>query len=147
MLSPGDLPDNHALDVLASIGRDLDELKSAQRVGGDSLVNHHNMSGAVGDINETVPNSVTFIRWRVVFTPDHGGTPFSQLSYDYELSPADNTRPIQSYPDPSYISSSGVAYIIAFTNNNFSGDATLRLKLAIDSMDTGTLSITKVFSA
>jgi len=147
VFSPNDLPENHALDVLASIGRDLDEFKGAQRVGGASLVNHHNMTDAAWDINETVPSSVTFIRWRVVFTPDHGGTPFSQLSYDYELTPADSTRPIQSYPDPSYISSTGVAYIISFTNNNFSGAATLRLKAAIDSMDTGTLSITKVFSA
>jgi hypothetical protein len=147
MFSLGDLPDNHALDVLAGIGRDLDEFKSAQRVGGASLVNHHTMTDATWDINETVPSSVTFIRWRVVFTPDHGGAPFSLLSYDYELTPADSTRPIQSYPDPEYVSGAGVAYIIAFTNNNFSGNALLRIKLAVDSMDTGTLAVSKVFSA
>jgi hypothetical protein len=146
VFSLNDLPDNHVLDVIDSVDRDLSELKNAQRVGGASLVTHYNTTDAAWDVEETIPSSVSFIRWRVVFTPDRGGTPFSLLNYDYELSPADSTRPIQSYPDPSY-TGPGIAYIIAFTNNNFSGNSTLKLKVAVTSMDTGMLAVTKVFSA
>jgi hypothetical protein len=141
-----DFPQNHVLDVIKNVDRDLDELKNAQRVGGASLVTHYNITGAAWDVDEVVPTSITYIRWRVVFTPASGGTPFSLLGYDNELSPADASRPIQSYPDPSY-TGPGIAYIIAFTNNNFSGNSTLKLKVAVTSMDTGTLAVTKVFSA
>ena len=147
MFSVNDLPENHVIEVVKSLDRDLDELKSAQRVGGASLVTHNNRSTATWDVEETVPNTVTFIRWRVLFTPTSGGTLLSLLSYDYDLSPADSTRPILSYPDSDYISSAGIAYTIAYTNNNFSGTSVLKFKVAVTSMDTGTLTITKVFSA
>ncbi len=147
MFSLGDLPENHALEVITGIDRDLQEFKAAQRVGGDSLVTRYNQTAATWDVEETVPSSVTFIRWRIVFTPDHGGAPFSLLGHDYDLSPADTTRPVQSYPDPANQSGGSPAWILAFTNNNFSGTALLKFKVAVTSMDIGTIAITKVFSA
>jgi hypothetical protein len=145
MFKLGDLPDQSVLEEIRSIERDLEELKNAQRVGSSSLKIKYNQTGNTWDINETVSNSISIVRWRVTFTPDHGGVPYAELGYNYELTPADPFSYFESYPDPDYVGGSGVAFILSFAHNDFVNNTTVKAKCGIKCVDSGTLSFTKVY--
>jgi hypothetical protein len=124
-----ELPDQSVLEEIRSIERDIEELKAAQRVGSSSLKIKYSQTG----------------RWRVLFTPDHGGVPYAELGYNYELTPADPFSYFESYPDPDYVGGSGVAFILSFAHNDFVNNTNVKVKCGIKCVDSGTLSFTKVF--
>lgn len=144
MFKLSDLPDNRVIDQIRSIERDLTEFKSAQRVGSSSLQIKYSQSSSTWDINESVSGSLTFVRWRVTFTPTHGGTPYAELGFNYQLTPADPYSTFEAYPDPLTVGGGGVAFLIAFTNNSF-GAINVKLKCGIKCVDTGTLSFVRSF--
>jgi hypothetical protein len=142
-----DLPDQAAVDEIRSIERDLQELKAAQRVGSSSLVIQHNQTGSTWDIDETVLAGLTFVRWRVTFTPDHGGTPHAELGFNYQLTPPDSFSTFEAYADPAYVAGGGIAWLLSFVNNNLSSDVDVKIKCGIKCVDSGTLSLARVFEA
>ncbi len=146
MFSLSDLPEYGVLDELKAIERDLLEMKTAQRVGPASLLIKYTRTAAAWDVDETLAGSLTFVRWRVTFTPDHGGTPYARLGFNYQLTPASAFSSFVAYPDPASIAGGPIAFLIAFTNNEFNiNTRNVKLKFGIKSVDSGTLSVARVF--
>jgi hypothetical protein len=139
MFRIADVPEATFLAEIAAIERELLELKAAQRVGADSIITHLTKTANTWDVDQTVAASSSVVWWEVVFTPTHGGTPYSEFGFDWLVTTDSGFEYFSMFPSPSYIAGSGVAFIVEYSNPNFT-DVNVKLKFSVKSVDTGSLS-------
>lgn len=135
------LTENQLEEVVAEIARETEELKKRQFTGTNNLVIHHVKSANTWDLDELVLGTVSYVQWRVTLTPDNVSRPFSQFQFNFDAY-ADNE--FIAYVDPLNIDSSAVSFLVEMNNLNPS-DANVRMKFAFKSLDTGSISVVRVF--
>lgn len=137
------LPENQLIARTQKILQEIENLKSRQFIGADSLKIINNISNNTWDINDSV-NSFTQAFWRVTFAPNNVATTYTELQYEFEV--VGNSSEfiyIDTYPAPNTITSGiGSDYILEYTN--FFNPTTLRVKFAVKSADTGTITLTRL---
>lgn len=136
-----DLLDNRLVLEVKDIIRDIEELKTRQFTGSNNLIIYHNKSDNTWDLDELVLGSTSYVQWRVTLTPDNVDRPFSQFQYEFD---AYIFNDFIAYVDPLNIDSSTVSFVVEMNNANPS-DANVRMKFAFKSLDTGSISFTRVW--
>lgn len=136
--------DNIYFDQLRQMIEDVDQMKAPQIIGGGSFVINNNYAADDPAYEDTVSGSDLVARWRVIFTPSTASVrPYTELEFDVTVDPDTGFNTFKSYPDPDAINSTFPAYIIEMPNTNLS-DVIVSISLAIKSIDTGTISITRI---
>jgi hypothetical protein len=136
--------DNLYFDQLQQMIEDVDQMKSPQTIGGGSFVIRNNYPTVNPAYVGIVSGSLTIARWRVVFTPATASLrPYTELEYNATVSPDNGFNTFESYADPGAINSTSPAYIIELPNGNLD-DVTVTISAGIKSIDTGTVTITRI---
>lgn len=140
------IPNNRFTSVVEDASREIDNLKTVQHIGSDSLITYNNQTEDTWDVNaETVSGAALTAQWRVIFTPDHLSNVFATFaSYQFVTGSAGDFNEFIHYADPAYADDpTQTAYIVQFNNPNLT-DEQVSIKFGFVSTDTGTISWSRI---
>jgi len=139
----GQTNEEQLVSRLKKLLQNVRDIKKAQTVGGSSLILQRTETENTWDVNATVLGSSADATWRVTWSPDIDSPTYSQLEYKYEVSNSNGN--VIAYDDPNDIDSdTQKSYIVGLIPNPNLTDETVKLKFAIRSTSTGSLSWTRL---
>lgn len=135
------LPENDIANRVKAVLAEIEALKTAQAIGGDSIQRYSIQTGNAWDVILAVPAGIHTYRWRVTMAADHPDRlPYSEFEAFASWTPT-GTNQSMTWSDAA----EGLPYDgnrqMHVDFFNLSGEATtLKLQFVFNSGDTGTLS-------
>jgi hypothetical protein len=142
-----DTEEEALVSTLASIRRDLNEMVTAQLIASDSLLVKLNGQDVLAptppaepswNINATVA-AYSDKQWRVTWTPSTAVNSYAELDYISSILGGTGYERLEYYPDVNDTATGSRSWIVAVSTTD--NDVTVRMKLYVKSIDTGSISV------